>query len=94
MKLRSVGLVIEPFDGGKSRFVSVFITDDCRLMAEGNEGGFEYAVGCFHGAKLRSIRVVRNNYFAFFLRTCWSGLDAWYLRIEDFWCEIPRLGSK
>ena len=68
-KLFRVRLALEPFNGSKGCFVTVFVTDDCRLVPEGNEGGFKDAIGCFHGSKVRGLSVVRNIFFALFLRT-------------------------
>jgi hypothetical protein len=40
-----IRLILEPFDSGKGGLVTVFVTKDCRLVAEKNEGSFEDAVG-------------------------------------------------
>lgn len=51
-EFRSVRLILEPFDSGKGRFVTVFVTENCWLVSKGNEGGFKDAVGnrggCLH----------------------------------------------
>ena len=44
-ELRSVRLILEPFDSSKGSFVTVFITEDCWLVSEGHEGAFKDAVG-------------------------------------------------
>ncbi len=69
-KFFRIRLILEPFDGGKSCFIRGLVAKDCGLMAEGNEGGFEDAVGdrggCLHTFKLSRRQRGRKSFVRFF----------------------------
>jgi hypothetical protein len=68
-KLRSIGLILKPFDSSKGGFVGRLVAKDCGLMSERDEGGFEDAVGdgvVCHALKIRRRQRECKKFVRFF----------------------------